>query len=152
VVLSKGKIVEQGTHEDLLSKKGAYHSLLHSQGKEDPDDETNDQFGSIDEGDDPFDFYQALRRIDSIGQQQDAWASTDSLFPLTFNKTPNLKIGHSADQRLIHTDTDRPEEIHTEGLWTLIRFLASLNHPEMLYMIIGLICSVLGGMLSIYAG
>lgn len=31
VVLSKGKIVEQGKHQELLSKKGVYHSLVEMQ-------------------------------------------------------------------------------------------------------------------------
>jgi ABC-type multidrug transport system fused ATPase/permease subunit len=30
VVLEKGKIVEQGTHEDLIQKQGAYYQLYHA--------------------------------------------------------------------------------------------------------------------------
>ena len=28
IVLEKGKIVEQGTHDDLISRKGIYHNLI----------------------------------------------------------------------------------------------------------------------------
>jgi len=31
VVLSKGKIVEQGKHHELLASKGVYHSLVEMQ-------------------------------------------------------------------------------------------------------------------------
>lgn len=31
VVLSKGKILEQGTHDDLIKKQGAYHKLVERQ-------------------------------------------------------------------------------------------------------------------------
>lgn len=31
VVLSKGEILEQGTHDDLIAKKGAYHKLVERQ-------------------------------------------------------------------------------------------------------------------------
>jgi subfamily B ATP-binding cassette protein MsbA len=31
VVIQKGKIVEQGKHEDLLAKKGAYYKLVNMQ-------------------------------------------------------------------------------------------------------------------------
>jgi len=31
VVLSKGKIVEQGKHQDLLNKKGVYYNLVEMQ-------------------------------------------------------------------------------------------------------------------------
>ena len=30
VVLEKGKIIEQGTHEDLIQKQGAYYQLYHA--------------------------------------------------------------------------------------------------------------------------
>jgi ATP-binding cassette subfamily B (MDR/TAP) protein 1 len=31
VVLSKGEILEQGTHDDLIAQKGAYHKLVERQ-------------------------------------------------------------------------------------------------------------------------
>ena len=31
VVLGKGNILEQGTHDDLVAKKGAYHKLVERQ-------------------------------------------------------------------------------------------------------------------------
>ena len=34
IVMQKGKIVEQGTHNELLSKKGVYHKLVSMQSLE----------------------------------------------------------------------------------------------------------------------
>jgi ATP-binding cassette subfamily B protein len=31
IVLEKGKLIEQGTHQDLVNKKGAYYELVKNQ-------------------------------------------------------------------------------------------------------------------------
>ena len=44
VVMTKGKIIEQGSHEDLLDRRGAYWNLVEAQriGSNDPRDEKAD--------------------------------------------------------------------------------------------------------------
>ncbi|OGM48192.1 ABC multidrug transporter [Aspergillus bombycis] len=81
VVMSKGKIMEQGHHEELLSKNGIYAALVKAQDlapanmeKNHSWENTNATDETSEKGDDNFDYVQSLDRMRTAETQQ--WAAT----------------------------------------------------------------------------
>ena len=127
VVMSRGRIVEQGSHDELLEKQGAYYSLVDAQ------------------------------RISAENKQQDieenaAEEETDaeltksaSLQKTTTNPgLERLATGKSVSSAVLanRSTTSGPEY----SLWTLIKVVGSFNRKEVPIMLVGLtFCIVAGG-------
>ncbi len=127
VVMSRGRIVEQGSHDELLEKQGAYYSLVDAQ------------------------------RISAENKQQDTEESaveeeTDaeltksaSLQKTTTNPgLERLATGKSVSSAVL---ANRPTTSGSEySLWTLIKVVGSFNRKEVPIMLVGLaFCIVAGG-------
>ncbi|KAG9721053.1 P-loop containing nucleoside triphosphate hydrolase protein, partial [Aureobasidium melanogenum] len=127
VVMSRGRIVEQGTHGALLEKKGAYYNLVEAQriaaANEHKDQE---EIAILDEKD------QNLTREVMKGEE-----SEDGL------NLARTQTGKS--QSSIALANKKAEVENHYSLWTLIKVVASFNRKEWLYMTIGIICSVITG-------
>ena len=133
VVMSEGRIIEQGSHDELLEKKSAYHSLVEAQriaeekeGQNTADDDDPDE---IDVG----------------------------LYKTTSSKKPegdpdDEKVLHKLDrtttQKSISSVTLQNKAKQSEpqySLWTLIKVVGSFNRPEVWLMLFGLFWSIIAG-------
>ncbi|KAH8736104.1 multidrug resistance protein [Ilyonectria robusta] len=127
VVMSHGKIVEQGTHDELLQMKGAYSALVHAQNiaqnidKDDEDDE--EEFTH------PASKTSFSKDIEVIGE-----TATNHLHRLstTYSLT-------NIDEELGNAQNRNPT------FWTLTKLIASFNKKEKALMAIGLFFSVICG-------
>ncbi|KAL4909476.1 hypothetical protein BDW74DRAFT_146656 [Aspergillus multicolor] len=130
VVLVDGKIAEQGTHDELVDRGGAYHKLVEAQRiNEQKEAEAMDE----EDGD-----AEDLTNAD-IAKIKTA-SSESSEQPTTIDRTGTHKSISSAI-----LSKRPPETAPKYSLWTLLKFVASFNRPEIPYMIVGLIFSVLAG-------
>ena len=122
VVMAEGSIVEQGTHDELVRKRGAYLELLEAQriASSTIIDSTED-YGEAGEG---------LAKM----QTKSTTASETMMKPM------RTKTGSQYGQEM---DNTAPR--YNYSLWTLINFIANLNREEIGIMTIGLFCSIIGG-------
>ncbi|KAL4968151.1 P-loop containing nucleoside triphosphate hydrolase protein [Aspergillus stella-maris] len=88
IVLSKGRLVEQGTHEELLSRKGAYYDLVCAQ-TEDVPSRDDSQFMESQFMESQFMESQSLRATDEKGMAEEL--ATPSI-PSTVDSTSQKRI------------------------------------------------------------
>lgn len=138
VVMSHGKIIEQGTHNELLKLKGAYHSLVAAQAiaavttnEDDSSEEdevelikkkTSNQSGTAIESDG----FEADPDDKNIAARLDRQSTSKSISSVA----------------LQGRKTEEEKEFST---WTLIKVLTSFNREELPWMIAALIGAALGG-------
>ncbi|KAL3437552.1 P-loop containing nucleoside triphosphate hydrolase protein [Aspergillus tetrazonus] len=131
VVLVNGKIAEQGTHDELVDRGGAYRKLVEAQ-------RINEQkeADALEDAD-----AEDLTNADIAKIRTASSASSDlDGKPTTIDRTGTHKSVSSAI-----LSKRPPETTPKYSLWTLLKFVASFNRPEIPYMIIGLVFSVLAG-------
>ena len=126
VVMSQGRIVEQGSHNELIERRGAYFNLVEAQ------------------------------RISAEKQEQRAAETTESSSTEeALNKLPTLNEKVST-QHLDRVATEKsvssmvlkgkqPIKGPQYSLWTLIKVVGSFNRPEVWLMLTGLFWSVIAG-------
>ncbi|KAH7150159.1 ABC transporter [Dactylonectria estremocensis] len=131
VVMASGKIVEQGTHDELLQRKGQYAALVDAQNIAQQTDIEDDNT-SLDDDE---------KAIQPIGEGS---FSKEIGIPeeTTINKLRRFSTTYSAtniDQELGIQDKKE------HSLWILTKFIASFNRKEALLMVIGFFFSVICG-------
>ncbi|KAF8852381.1 ABC transporter-like protein [Acephala macrosclerotiorum] len=117
VVMSQGRIVEQGTHDVLIEKREAYYSLVEAQNiarKTEQEREDGAAESEEEEDDDPND--------------------------LMLGRT---KSTQSASSRALKDKTEAKKKKYS--LWTLIKLIASFNKAEWYWMVLGLTSSIIAG-------
>lgn len=129
VVMTKGAIVEQGTHDDLLGRKAAYYSLVEAQriAAETAEDERKAEGAS-------------LERIASAKGELLAEDPDDEKIAYALEKTNTTKSKSS-----IALEARKGDQKQEYSLWSLIMMTAGFNKTERVYMVIGLLCSVVCG-------
>jgi ATP-binding cassette subfamily B (MDR/TAP) protein 1 len=133
VVMKQGRIVEQGTHDVLLERKGAYFNLVSAQriGKEREENEAEDEKDGVGEG---LTYVQSNR----TGSHNIPFDPDDE--KLALGKTTTTK---SISSNIL---ADQEEQKGPQySLWSLIVFIASFNKKEWMFMLIGLTFSIVGG-------
>ncbi|EON66022.1 ATP-binding cassette, subfamily B (MDR/TAP), member 1 [Coniosporium apollinis CBS 100218] len=135
VVMTKGRIVEQGTHDGLLERKGAYYNLVEAQrisaanqGKDE------DEVAILDERDD-----QLCSPATEKGNAFDS--DPDDVDPA--NRLNRTQTGKSASS--IELQKRKAETKGEYSLWTLIKLVGSFNKKEWHFMLIGLFWSIIAG-------
>jgi len=133
VVMSQGRIVEQGTHDVLLEKKAAYYNLVEAQRiaqqKEITDEEDveimNEKDGNL---------------LQTPGTEKGVEA---------FEADPNdLELGRTKTQQSASSKVLKGKQQTTDkkySLFTLIKLVASFNKPEWHWMLLGLFSSIITG-------
>ena len=136
VVMAEGRVVEQGTHDVLLMKQGAYYSLVEAQTIAETEEMSPEEKAHIDEEDRNF------ARQQFLGDKS-----------MEYGEDPNDKnIGNKLN-RTQSENSQSPVVIQgprTEGeaeypLWTLIKLIASFNSTEWYWMLLGLFYSIICG-------
>ncbi|KAF5864930.1 GTPase-activating protein [Aspergillus alliaceus] len=138
VVLVDGKIVEQGTHDELVDRRGTYNNLVEAQRiKEENDAEALDADA---EDEDVF-------SKEQISRIKTADSGSASALDIEYEKVYS-GIGRSATHKSVSSailSKKSPEKAKKYSLWSLVKFIASFNRPELNYMLIGLVFSILSG-------
>lgn len=132
VVMQQGRIVEQGTHNSLLEKNGAYSSLVQAQKiaaeNEKLEGEEEEEHTPLNEKD------RNLLQSESVDDEED---------------TNDLELGSSKSHQSISSkvlaNKKQGGKSRSYSLWTLIRFVASFNKTEWQYMLLGLVFSIICG-------
>ncbi|KAF3926092.1 hypothetical protein ABW20_dc0110077 [Dactylellina cionopaga] len=138
VVMSQGKIVEQGKHDELLENKGPYYQLVEAQKfqetKERPEeDEADEKLAEVAE--------------DLKLQRTRTKASLAEVDPEDLEIANRLNRAETSKSVASAALAAKPAEVAKKySLWTLIRLVASYNKTEKLIVVVGvLLCVIAGG-------
>ncbi|KZF22582.1 P-loop containing nucleoside triphosphate hydrolase protein [Xylona heveae TC161] len=136
VVMSRGRIVEQGTHDELLRLRSAYYNLVEAQRiAAINENKAIDEVPILDERD---------RQIvgTPTSEKKDAFESDpeDAAMAEKLNRTQTTKSISSMALK-----QRQPESRPKYSLWTLIKLVASFNRKERLFMLLGLAFSIVCG-------
>jgi ATP-binding cassette subfamily B (MDR/TAP) protein 1 len=132
VVMSEGRIIEQGSHDELLLKRGAYFGLVEAQKIAAVDEVSPEKQAEIDAEDDKL-----VRQKTGQGYEEDP---DDKNISNKLNRTQSEKSQSSL--ALQRRTTSGEQE---DSLWTLIKLVASFNKKEIHFMFVGLIFSIICG-------
>lgn len=132
VVMSQGRIVEQGTHDVLLEKRAAYYNLVEAQRIAQETERNNEEEISI------LDEKDAQLNTPGLEKSEDDFETDPN--DLTLGRT---KTGKSESSRILEERTEEKEQKYS--LWTLVRLVASFNKPEMHWMVFGLFWAIICG-------
>ncbi|KAI6283355.1 GTPase-activating protein [Pyricularia oryzae] len=132
VVMSEGRIVEQGNHNDLLEKRGAYYNLVTAQEIAKVTELSPEEEEAINEKEEVL-----IRKATSNKESG------------SFIPDPNDKLATKMERTksassvaLQGRSKDAPKKY---TLWTKIKLIASFNAPEWKLMVIGLLFSIICG-------
>ena len=126
VVMSRGRIVEQGSHNELVERKGAYYNLVEAQRISAEKEERN-----ADDSPDEESIEDEIGKMASLTEK----SSRQQLARTTTGKSVSSMIlkGREQSKGLQYS------------LWTLIKVVAAFNRTEVWFMITGLVFSVIAG-------
>ncbi|KAG5760727.1 hypothetical protein H9Q69_013400 [Fusarium xylarioides] len=133
VVMAEGRIVEQGTHNELLEKKSAYYNLVLAQNIAAAEEVSAEEQAAIDEAEETL-----MPKMTS--EKQDAIADPNDGNVAKLNCTTTSKSASS-----LALQSHKAEEEHNYGLWTLVKLIASFNRTEWKLIVIGLFFSAICG-------
>ncbi|KAJ5501929.1 ABC transporter integral membrane type 1 [Penicillium fimorum] len=139
VVFVNGSIVEQGSHDQLTDHDGPYYKLVEAQRiNEEKDTEALD----VDDDEDSVEHMTKshIARVKSIASGSTGLRDEAETFQETMNRQESRKSVSSFILAQKITESG-----NKYSLWTLIKFIASFNKEERLFMVIGLCFSVLAG-------
>lgn len=123
VVMSHGRIIEQGTHAELINSKGHYFDLVSAQ----------DVLGS-----------DALT-IDAREQLDEKEQHLIHELPTDFGSDIKMHHVESPTTEASQKVTSNHERRNLYSLWTLIALIKSFNDPEWKIMLSGLLFSIICG-------
>jgi ATP-binding cassette subfamily B (MDR/TAP) protein 1 len=138
VVLVGGKIAEQGTHDELLDSNGAYFKLVEAQRiNEEKDAQASEEDEEV--------LVERTGTDEKISRTVTGKsARSDRAFD---EKSPESLERQTTKKSLSSMVLSKrgPESDQHYSLWTLIKFIASFNLPEIKFMLVGLAFSILAG-------
>lgn len=143
VVMSQGKIVEEGNHNELLRMQGAYHSLVTAQAIATIDADSDSESAEEDE-------VEAIKKVYSASNGETGTAvGAEGGFeadPDDKNIAARLqRQGTSKSVSSVALQGRKPEETRTYSTWTLLRLLASFNKEEWPLMMVGFLFAIIAG-------
>ncbi len=139
VVMSNGRIVEQGTHDELLERRGAYYNLVTAQAIAAVNELTAEEEEAIDKEEEAILIRKTSTQASKSGGA-DFVEDPDDNIAARLNRSTTEK---STSSVILAGRTSEPETKY--GLWTLIKLIASFNREEWHLMLIGLFFSAICG-------
>ncbi|KAM7199857.1 P-loop containing nucleoside triphosphate hydrolase protein [Rhypophila sp. PSN 637] len=139
VVMSQGRIVEQGTHDQLLEQHGAYYNLVTAQAIAAANELTAEESDALDKEEEKA----LIRKASTAHTGQDMTtflADPDDDIAAKLHKSTTQKSASS-----LALAARRKEEPVNYSLWTLIKLIASFNKEETMLMLIGLVFAAICG-------
>ncbi|KAL8908502.1 MAG: hypothetical protein Q9171_005420 [Xanthocarpia ochracea] len=150
VVMSQGRIVEQGTHDELLERRSAYYNLVEAQ-RLSAETEA--------EGMEKFEEQEDLYEVVKVASQESKSGTNltrTNTEKSAGNNIDDSKTNMSLRARLTRTATGKSvsERVLEErgsdkkaeySLWTLIKVVGSFNKKEWHLMLVGLFFSIIAG-------
>ncbi|CAI6097351.1 unnamed protein product [Clonostachys chloroleuca] len=136
VVMSKGEIIEQGTHNDLISKQGAYHALVTAQTIE--DSQRRSVALSVEETISKE--QQILKRISTC--KEGVLVTTEIEDP-----EKNMLASNSILNNIEEVERGvAGNRVPQNTLWTLVKFVSQFNRQEAFWIIVAFFFCVLCGL------
>ena len=135
VVMSEGRIIEQGTHDELLAKRAAYYSLVEAQKITGSRELTPEEEELLEKEDDKLTHQITGRSSEGYEEDPD-------------DKNIANKLDRKASQKSQSSIAlqNRPKTVGQHAsLWTLIKLIASFNKTEWYLMVLGLSFSIICG-------
>ncbi|KAI9847783.1 MAG: GTPase-activating protein [Sclerophora amabilis] len=135
VVMSEGRIVEQGNHDDLIDRKEAYYNLVEAQRIAAATEQVVEPDIVADDTD---------LKVDrtTTKEMRDAFDSDPDDVDIA-NKLNRTQSGKSLSSVVLQ---QRQSESGPQySLWTLIKVIGSFNRSDWPYMLLGLICCIIAG-------
>ncbi|KAG6039913.1 hypothetical protein E4U41_001820 [Claviceps citrina] len=136
--MSAGRIVEQGSHDDLLEKQGAYYQLVSAQNIAAVDELTAEEEKRIDEEQEKL-IRQMSRKSSNKDGQYAADPDDDDIATKMQRSSTRQSVSSMALQKTM------PETQHKYSLMTLMKLITSFNTPEWHLMLFGLAFAVVCG-------
>ena len=125
VVMSQGRIVEQGSHDELLSKKSAYYNLVEAQRISAKNEE------------------QKAESHEVTNESDDEVASILAEKTISRQRLERLTTTKSASSAVLEGKVDYSANQYS--LWTLIKVVGNFNKQESWLMLLGLVFSIIAG-------
>lgn len=126
VVMSQGRIVEQGSHDELLERKSAYYNLVEAQRISAANEEKNaEEIAEIDESDEGL--------VTSLIPEKE----------VSREKLERSNTGKSVSSAILESRDSSSGRQYS--LWTLIKLVGSFNKKEIHFMLVGLVFSIISG-------
>jgi ATP-binding cassette, subfamily B (MDR/TAP), member 1 len=135
VVMAEGRIIEQGTHDQLLESQGAYYRLVEAQKIAELKEMSAEEREAIDVEDEKL-----VRKVSSSIKPQYEEDPDDKNLANKLNRTQTGKSQSSVALQNRQSETERHY-----SLWTLIKVIAGFNKKEWPIMLVGLIFSIICG-------
>ncbi|KAF3056757.1 Leptomycin B resistance protein [Trichoderma lentiforme] len=142
VVIVGGKVAEQGTHEDLLCAKGEYFNLVEAQKSGNLKEAQHKKKEFVEEEEEATESGISMNNIYRVPTSRSGVSemTTDNEKSMATPRHQNL-----ADESTV-SQTKKTTETENHLLpWSLIKFTASFNRPELILMIVGLAFAILAG-------
>lgn len=136
VVMSGGRIVEQGTHDGLLGRQGAYFNLVEAQRLI-----AERQAENADEDADLNMLEKKLSKVPTMKECDTFEVDPDDAN--IANKVNRTVTGKSTSSIVLQNEKGAPGAEHS--LWSLIKLVASFNKKESSIMAFGLFWSIIAG-------
>jgi ATP-binding cassette subfamily B (MDR/TAP) protein 1 len=135
VVMAAGSIIEQGTHDDLLERRGAYYQLVDAQMI------SAEKDAPTKEGESETDEDEELKlKITQSQTDKPVGDPDDDNIANKLNRTATSKSKSS-----VALENKPKEGSQKYSLWTLIKMTARFNDKEKLYMTVALMFSIICG-------
>lgn len=136
VVMSEGRIVEQGNHDDLIEKQGAYFKLVSAQNIA-----AAEELSAEEQAEQDAEELELIRKRSST-RISEYDADPDDNIAARLNRSSTQK---SVSSMVLQGKTAKDGQ-QKDSLWTLIKLIASFNAPEWKFMLVGcLFCVICGG-------
>jgi ATP-binding cassette subfamily B (MDR/TAP) protein 1 len=135
VVMAEGRIIEQGTHDQLLESQGAYYRLVEAQKIAQLKEMTAEEQEAIDVADEKL-----VRQASSSTKPQYEEDPDDKNLANKLNRTQTQRSMSS-----VALQNRQKETAQHYSLWTLIKVIAGFNKKEWPIMLVGLVFSIICG-------
>ncbi|MCJ1466071.1 GTPase-activating protein [Pseudocyphellaria aurata] len=136
VVMSEGRIVEQGSHDQLLEKKGAYFNLVEAQRiSAEREERSAEENSSLDETEEDL--------VKVLTEKRSVPVAAESADPDFGNS-----MGRSVTEKSVSSVVLQGKNASSKAqysLWTLIKLVGSFNKKEIHLMLVGLVFSIIAG-------